>query len=127
MSYGEAAVKMVPLLLGQSRGAEAPRGGVMEISVAVGATDLLLEVRQRVVELLGTGFVDRVLLCTVGGELVDCGKLDTVALLVPMAIPSANGGRVLMRILEVSMQLTLLFIVLRNHNSGNDSNNDYDD
>ena len=97
MSYGEAAVNMVPLLLGQSRGADVPRGGVMEISVAVGAADLLLAVRERAVALLGAELLDRVVLCTVGGELVDWGMLDTAELLVPVAILSANwlGKRLL--------------------------------
>ena len=43
-SYGEVAVNWVPLLDGQSRGADLPSGGVMEISVAVGeAAEILLE------------------------------------------------------------------------------------
>lgn len=68
VSYGDAAVKMLPLLAGQSRGAEAPRAGVKEFSVAVGAEAALLEVDDGVVALLNA-------------ELVDGGTLGRVPLL----------------------------------------------
>jgi hypothetical protein len=68
VSYGDVAVKMLPLLAGQSRGAEVPRAGVIEFSVAVGAEDALLEVDDWVVALLDA-------------ELVNGGMLGTVTLL----------------------------------------------
>ena len=71
VSYGDAAVKMLPLLVGQSRGAEAPRAGVMEFSVAAGAEDAVFEVDKGVVALLDA-------------ELVDGGTLGTVPLLCPV-------------------------------------------
>jgi len=58
VSYGDVAVKILPLLAGQSRGAEAPRAGVMEFPVAVGAEDVLLDVDDGVVALLNAELVD---------------------------------------------------------------------
>jgi len=58
VSYGDVAVKILPLLAGQSRGAEAPRAGVMEFPVAVGAEDVLLDVDDGVLALLNAELVD---------------------------------------------------------------------
>lgn len=81
VSYGDAAVKMLPLLAGQSRGAEVPRAGVMAFFVAVGAEDALLEVDDGVVALLND-------------ELVDGRTLGTVTLLCSaMIFWSADIGR----------------------------------
>ena len=58
-SYGDIAVNWVPLLAGQSRGADLPSGGVIEMSVALGAlVDILLELREEDKGLLAAGFVD---------------------------------------------------------------------
>ena len=51
-------MKILPSLLGQSRGAEVPRGGVIEFSVLVVAARKLLDVGDGCVELLDAAFVD---------------------------------------------------------------------
>lgn len=58
VSYGDVPVKMLPLLAGQSRGAEEPSAGVMESAALVGVEDALLEVDDGVVALLDAAFVD---------------------------------------------------------------------
>ena len=41
-------MKVLPLLPGQSRGAEAPSGGVMELPVVLGEADAVVEVEVEV-------------------------------------------------------------------------------
>lgn len=114
VSYGDAAVKMLPLLVGQSRGAEVPRAGVMEFSVAIGAEDALLEVDDGIVALLNT-------------ELVDGGTLGTVRFLCSvMMFWSADIGRKgFGQSLKASVLLTLLLsIVLHMLHHRDDRNGD---
>ena len=48
MSKGKVGVKVLPLLAGQSRGAEAPRGGVKELPVALEEADAVVVVEVEV-------------------------------------------------------------------------------
>ena len=85
VSKGKIGVKVLPLLPGQSRGAEAPSGGVKELPVALEEADAVLEVEVEVEvevkirdELLGADDIPAALSVL---ELVDWGMLGNAELL----------------------------------------------
>ena len=83
VSNGKVGVKVLPSLLGQSRGAEEPSGGMIELPVILGEADALVEVEVRDA-LLSAEVVSVALVNT---ELVDCGMLGMVELDWPSCTP----------------------------------------